>query len=330
VTSIGNGAFEDCTNLTNATMPITAVEAIPKSNLQTVVLTSGTSIGDSAFRSFARLTSVTIPDSVTSIGERAFYYCTGLTSITIPDSVTSIGEYAFEGCTGLTAVYITDLAAWCGISFNGYEANPLYYAHNYLYLNNELVTELVIPEGVTIIGDWAFYNCTGLTSVTIPDSVTSIGERAFYNCTGLRSVTIGNGVTSIGQDAFDGCDCLRAVYITDIAAWCGISFDDIYANPLRNASLYLNNNLVTELVIPDGVTSIGSSAFPGCTGLTSITIPGSVTSIGADAFATCDSLTRITFKGTMAKWNAVEKGSDWDYDTDAYTVYCTDGNIAKQ
>jgi len=229
---------------------------------------------------------------VTAIGGLAFYNCINLTSIDIPDSVTSIGGEAFNSCDRLTNV--------------------------------------TIPDGVTSIGVAAFRNCRNLTNIVIPDSVTSIGSSAFESCTGLTSVTIGNGVKSIGQDAFAGCYSLRAVYITDIAAWCGISFDDIYANPLRNASLYLNNNLVTELVIPDGVTSIGSSAFPGCTGLTSITIPGSVTSIGADAFATCDSLTRITFKGTMAKWNAVEKGSDWDYDTDAYTVYCTDGNIAKQ
>ena len=113
-----------------------------------------------------------------------------MTSVTIPDSVTSIGDSAFCDCTGLTSVYITDLAAWCGISFGSSNANPLYFAHN-LYLNNELVTALVIPEGVTRIGNDAFYGCTSLTSVIIPDSVTSIGSWAFSGCD-LKRVTFEN------------------------------------------------------------------------------------------------------------------------------------------
>lgn len=118
---------------------------------------------------------------VTSIGGSAFYKCTSLTNVTIPDSVTSIGSDAFRGCSSLTSVYITDIAAWCNISFSNYDSNPLNYAGN-LYLNNELVTDLIIPDGVTKIGSYAFYNCDSLTSVTIPDSVTSIGDKAFSIC----------------------------------------------------------------------------------------------------------------------------------------------------
>lgn len=130
-------------------------------------------------------------------------------------------------CTSLDALYITDLTAWCGISFGDVYANPLHYAHN-LYVDNNLVEELVIPSGVTRISAAAFAYCSGLTSVTIPDSVTSIsisafcgctsltsvlipdsvtviGSNAFYGCTNLTSVTIGNGVTDIGKDAFENC-----------------------------------------------------------------------------------------------------------------------------
>ena len=123
--------------------------------------------------------------SVTSIGERAFSKCTGLTSITIPGSVTSIGSSAFYDCFGLKEVHIGDLAAWCGIEFDSYYGTPLYYGGN-LYLNDELVTALVIPDNVTNIRDYAFYYCTGLKSITIPNSVTSIGNYAFNGCKGLK------------------------------------------------------------------------------------------------------------------------------------------------
>ena len=219
--------------------------------------------------------SVDIPSSVisngityavTSIGGHAFDGCTGLTSVKIPNSVTSIGGGAFEDCTGLKEVHISDLASWCNIDFDNLStsSNPLCYAHN-LYLNGELVTELIIPDGVSKIKNYAFEGCSGLTSITIPNSVTSIGSRAFYGCSGLEEV-----------------------HISDLASWCNIVFNDYVSNPLYYAhNLYLNGELVTELVIPDGVSKIKNYAFEGCSGLTSITIPNSVTSIGGSAFYNC-------------------------------------------
>ena len=138
---------------------------------------------------------------VTKIGEYAFASCSKLTSITIPKSVTSIGELAFYYCSGLTAVHITDLEAWCNIKMG---SNPLSDAHH-LYLNGEEVKDLVIPNSVTSIGNSAFCDCSGLTSITIPNSVTSIGNSAFMNCSGLTSITIPNSVTSIGINAFQDC-----------------------------------------------------------------------------------------------------------------------------
>ena len=126
-------------------------------------------------------------DTVTEISSKAFEYRIGLTSVTIPDSVLSIGDDAFSFCASLTSVHITDLAKWCGISFDSYNSNPLYYAKN-LYLNGNLVTELTIPDGVSSIGNYAFQYCTSLTSITIPDSVTSIGSSAFSGCASLDTV----------------------------------------------------------------------------------------------------------------------------------------------
>jgi len=122
--------------------------------------------------------------SATTIPKCAFYYCSYIQSITIPDSVTSIGASAFEYCWGLKNVYITSISKWCEIELKD---SPFSYGAN-LYMNGEMVTEVVIPDHITKIGDRTFYNLKSLTSITIPDSVTSIGNYAFYGCTGLETV----------------------------------------------------------------------------------------------------------------------------------------------
>ncbi len=154
---------------------------------------------------------------------------------------------------------------------------------------------------------WYSYR-SSITSVDISYSVTSIGEYAFYECSTLTSITIPNSITSIRANAFGGCSRLTSVHISDIAAWCKISFGYgggsldaiINANPLNEAhNLFLNGTLVTDLVIPNNVTSIGRLAFYGCSSLTSVTIPNSVTSIGSSAFRDCSSLTSITIPNSV-------------------------------
>ena len=207
-----------------------------RSSIKTVVIETGvTTVGDYAFYGCTNLVTVTIPEGVASVGNRAFAYCINLASITIPTSMTNIGPYAFDDCSSLKSVYISDMAAWCEIAFR---TKSFDYAHD-LYLDGKLVTELSIPEGVTSIGNYAFYNCNRLTNIVLPDSVTSIGDSAFCGCTGLTSVTIPASMTSIGSNAFSHCSGL------------------------------------TSVTIPDSVTSIGPSAFYDCSALTDVYYGGS-------------------------------------------------------
>ena len=176
------------------------------------------------------------------------------------------------------------------------------------YMNSS-VKKVVIEEGVTNIGNWAFSECSSLTSITIPDSVTNIGAAAFDSCGSLTSIVIPNSVTSIESYAFSACSSLTSITIPDSVTSIGNNAFDSCSSltsiTIPDSVTSIGNNAfdscssLTSITIPDGVTSIESYAFYNCSGLTSITIPDSVTNIGAAAFDSCTSLTSITIPDSV-------------------------------
>ncbi|MBO7482109.1 MAG: leucine-rich repeat domain-containing protein [Bacteroidales bacterium] len=308
VTLIGHHAFAYCTGLVSVTIPnsVTTIETEafhPCHNIESVTLSNSlTTIGARAFEACWGMLSIDIPNSVTYIGSRAFSSC-GLTSLTIPYSVTNIGEGAFK-CSNLESIVVE-------LENTHYDSrencNALIETET-----NKLIRgciNSIIPNSVSIISKEAFAGCSGLTGeLSIPNSVSIIERAAFYGCNGMTSVIIPNSVISIGIGAFTDCTGLTSVYYTgDLAEWCEILFEanpytsHIYgANPLYHAhNLYIGNELVTDLTIPETLTEIKLCSFCGASCLKSITIPESVISIEDEAFGECTNVDTIIMYATI-------------------------------
>ena len=369
VTSIGAGAFYNCDSLEKVNY------------LGTIDQWVEINFGDSDSNPLFYKNNLYIKDTLvedvvlttaTKISSYAFSDCRALTSITIPDGVTSIGDGAFSWCYSLSKVnYLGTIDQWVAIDFDNSSANPLYYAGG-LYIDDVPVEDVVLTTA-TKISSYAFSNCY-FTSITIPDSVTSIGQYAFYNCTLLTSITISDSVTSIGERAFYYCNSLTIYceatskpsgwdsdwnssncpvvwnckineiaddgYIYTIIDGVRYSLKDgestVVEQPITittaniPSSIYYKGNTYEIMSIGDGafqsciflatitfgensqLDSIGEHAFSQCYSLTCITIPDSVMSIGEYAFSYCDSLEKVTF-GENSKLESI--GSSAFYDT---------------
>ena len=307
VTRIGAEAFYECSGLTSVTIPASATSLEDRafygcSGLTNVIIpNSVTSIGNAAFYQCSGLTSMTLSSSMTSIGHEVFYGCSGLTSVTIPPSVTSIGILAFTACSGLTSVTIPPSvthiwnAAFSRCTGLTSVTIPTSVTSISMYAFEDCsgLTSVTIPPGVTRIETGTFNGCSGLTSVTIPTSVTEIGDAAFASCSGLPSVTISASVTSLGEAPFMLCSGLTTITV-DGANPNYCSVDGFLFNKLQTTLIQWIGNDAASCTIPSSVTSIGGSAFYGCSGLTSVTIPTSVTRIGNSAFCGCSGLTGVT------------------------------------
>ena len=288
--------------------------AFSEKNLKSATLPDGILyIGEDAFSYGKDLTKVTLGEGLLHIGASAFNECKELTSINIPKSLKSIGENAFRTCLKMSSVHITDLKAWFGIEFDLYYSNPLCGAS--LYLNGEQVTQLVVPEGVTRINDYAFFQSNGLVSITIPDTVTEIGRSAFEDCHELESLTIGKSVSKIGFSAFDGCENLEAVDLPDSLTKMGAYVFDGCEKLLQteNGVVYADNWAVdadpsiADLTLRPGTVGIATYAFlyydqsvPHAA-LTNLVLPKTLKYIGYMAFSHTN-LTNVYYEGNAEEW----------------------------
>ena len=229
-----------------------------------------TSIGSEEFEKCYSLTSIEIPQNVTSISNQAFKECSSLTSINIPGKVESIGSRAFEGCNNLTKVIVEDIISWCNLVC--YD-NPLNRAHHLYSDNNTEIKDLVIPNGVTSLWAGAFSGCSELTSITIPASVNNIAGTPFSGCLNLTMINIDSNNETYESPA--GSKSIIEKSTKTLVAGCENS------------------------IIPNGVVSIGTSAFLGCSSLSSIEIPNSVQSIGASSFSGCNNLSSIEIPNSV-------------------------------
>ena len=374
VTSVGKDAFDDCSGLIKSACP----KNVWNWNLsgiwaaydpEGVIFEDGWIYGPNKeiiyYAPLDLAGEYVVPESVSSIENGAFAYCKDLTTIVIPSSVSSIGDDAFDGCSGLIMADFSSIDHLCSIEFGNEWSNPIYYTKK-LYINGEEVKEVNIPDGLTSIGNYAFYKCGDLTSITIPESVTSIGAYTFYGCNGLTSITIPQSVTSIGSSAFNGCNLESVKVMTSNPPTIGSSgFDYSTYNsaildvPQSSLNAYLSttwNNFknidadgyntsrtyedgvfkyrlienpanreailiagdyseLTEGTVPQRFTdesdpanltryevvAIGPDAFKNCTNLKSLSFNSrsTINSIGSSAFEGCSSLTSISFPNTV-------------------------------
>jgi hypothetical protein len=356
ITALGSTVFQNCTGLTTVTLPatVTSMGALGAANLSSAtlqhimqcVVDNFSSKALTQLAGLSSLTTVTVPSGITSVN---FKNCTNLTSVSLPASVTSIAAQGFLGCTSLTNTGASNVLQQL--------ANANGVLPDYLFSGCTSLTSVILPSGITAIGNNAFSGCTNLASVSVPTTVVSVGTYAFQNiklsnsdanvilqriaagsskaiptylfsgCTLITSVTIPEGITSIGNSAFASTAITSAgaeAILQHIVDHCSVK-----AIPV---GLFSYNTSLTSVIVPSGITSIEGTSFSGCTSLASVTLPASVELIKAAAFQTCSVLNTLILLGSSTALEAVSAftGSPFSIagESDRH-IYVPSGSIAS-
>lgn len=362
VVSIGRAAFYGCGKLTSLTIPDSVttlgLNVFQASGITSITLGSGvTEIPYGAFKGCFSLTDVHFAEGLTTIQNSAFYSCDALTSITLPDSVTTVALGAFLYCMNLEKVSLgSKVSSLAGNAFIGCTKltnievspdNPYYKADGVMVFSKDGKTlvsyrnasgSVILPYGITTIGESALANCDELTSVTIPDDVTTIGEYAFANNFALENVTIGKNVSAISGNSFFGSEKLETLDVSKDSPY--FKADGVMLLSADGKTLACILNARVEVKVPDGIEKIGenvfqnlravevelpdtvsvieANAFRGCH-VKSIKIPAGITAVGADAFAEFQEKTDIYFAGSKEAWAAlnvqIESGTTVHYNS---------------
>ena len=255
-----------------------------------------TSVASGAFKDKTKITSVAMPNTLVSIEDYAFLGCTGLSKVIIPDSVVHIGAYAFAGCINLTDITFSQSLASIGSG---------------AFLGCSALTGVTLPDSLITLGAEAFADCLNLKNITLSQNLKEIGNYAFRNCSLVTSIAIPSSIEVMGNKVFEHCDQLTDYYITDLAAWCEIETGmyEVYPYSMPQRRIYLNGELLVNVEIPAGTTSIGNCAFTNCADIINITIPKSVKSVGDYAFYGCSGLTEMIIPDgvTYIGWDILHK-----------------------
>lgn len=232
---------------------------------------------------------------VSEIGFFAFANFDDLESVEIPSGVKSIGDRAFENCGKLSDVSIPDTLTVLG---------------SYAFSKCTSLKSVKIPQGLKTVGDFTFYGCEGLTDVCIPNGIIGIGNSAFAGCKNLKTVSFPNSIESIGPSAFEECENLTAADIPESVIFLG-------------SGAFSRCVGLKSVTLQSGLTDIGDFALYNCTGLTSVTVPESVTNVGKHAFSECESLKTVNF----LSYNAEIDGNA--FSECIFTMRCQEGSTAE-